>query len=149
LLTDGRARENEGDWDAAEVAYRAAINSDPTAAEPLINLGLLLEKRGHTKGALTAYAHADVLGAAGAAVNLGILLADREELSPAEEAFKRAVRRGSRHGLFNLGLLRLRRARTRPSSSSVSSPTSTTSWRRSASPSGSTPTRANGRLSRR
>ena len=88
-----RLDEDEGSYDAAEQAYRKAIELDPTLANALTNLGNLMFKRERMPEAEALYTRALKLDAEQpeAHYNLGFLLFERREVAAAVESFQRAL----------------------------------------------------------
>ncbi|MET0385376.1 MAG: tetratricopeptide repeat protein [Polyangiales bacterium] len=88
-----RLDESEATFDAAEAAYRRAIELDPTLANALTNLGNLMFKRDRLDEAEVLYVRALKLDAEQpeAHYNLGFLLFDRGDAAAAIESFERAL----------------------------------------------------------
>jgi tetratricopeptide (TPR) repeat protein len=88
-----RLDEDESTYDAAEEAYRRAIELDPTLANALTNLGNLMFKRERMPEAEELYLRALKLDAEQpeAHYNLGFLLFERREVTAAVESFERAL----------------------------------------------------------
>lgn len=88
-----RLDEDENTFDAAEEAYRRAIQLDPTLANALTNLGNLMFKRDRLEEAEDLYRRALKLDSdqPEAHYNLGFLLFERREVAPAMESFRRAL----------------------------------------------------------
>jgi tetratricopeptide (TPR) repeat protein len=92
-LAGCRLDEEEGTFDAAEEAYRRAIQLDPTLANALTNLGNLMFKRDRLLEAEELYRRALKLDSdqPEAHYNLGFLLFERREVPAAMESFRRAL----------------------------------------------------------
>lgn len=88
-----RLDEEENTYDAAEEAYRRAIQLDPTLANALTNLGNLMFKRERLLEAEELYRRALKLDSdqPEAHYNLGFLLFERREIPSAMESFRRAL----------------------------------------------------------
>lgn len=88
-----RLDETEPTFDAAEAAYRRALELDPSLANALTNLGNLTFKRGRQVDAEAFYRRALAIDPEQpeAHYNLGFLLYDRGAGSDAIESFKRAL----------------------------------------------------------
>ncbi len=85
--------EGEATWDAAEAAYRRAVELDPSLSNAFTNLGNLMFKRGRLSEAEQCYARALKVDPEQpeAFYNLGFLLYDRGELQKAIGAFESAI----------------------------------------------------------
>ena len=92
-LTGCRLDEEENTFDAAEEAYRRAIQLDPSLANALTNLGNLMFKRERLVEAEELYRRALKLDSdqPEAHYNLGFLLFERREVPAALESFQRAL----------------------------------------------------------
>lgn len=88
-----RFDEDERTWDAAEAAYRRAVQYDPSLSNAFTNLGNLLFKRGRLAEAEECYARALRVDPEQpeAFYNLGFLLYDRGEVQRAIDNFERAL----------------------------------------------------------
>ena len=97
------------DPDGAALAYRQAIEADPSQLHAWINLGLLQHERRRHNDALKTYLEAlDVVGAEGVLLfNLGVLLEDMQRRREAIQAYEGAVRVDPRlaDAHYNLALL--------------------------------------------
>jgi tetratricopeptide (TPR) repeat protein len=85
--------EDERTWDAAEAAYRRAVEFDPSLSNAFTNLGNLMFKRGRLADAEQSYARALKVDPEQpeAFYNLGFLLYDRGEIHKAIECFESAL----------------------------------------------------------
>jgi tetratricopeptide (TPR) repeat protein len=88
-----RLDEDEATFDAAETAYRRAIELDPSLANALTNLGNLMFRRDRLTDAEQLYQRALKLDAEQpeAHYNLGFLLFERAQVPAAIESFERAL----------------------------------------------------------
>lgn len=88
-----RLDEQEATWDAADAAYRRAVELDPSLANAFTNLGNLMFKRGRLTEAEQFYARALAIDPEQpeALYNLGFLLYDRGEVVQAVSSFERAL----------------------------------------------------------
>jgi Flp pilus assembly protein TadD len=99
----GVLHEHRGDPEAAEAAYRRAIELGNGGGAS--NLGVLLMGKEDLDGAEAAYHLAIELGYKEAVSNLGVTLKERGDLEGAEAAFREAVELGHGSGAANLGSL--------------------------------------------
>jgi tetratricopeptide (TPR) repeat protein len=107
LLTVGTVAYHAGDKARSE---RAASRADAIgSAVGAYNLGVLLEERGDTDGALAAWRRADKRGSGQAAFNLAAHFAEHGDITRADAAYRRAIGRGHTGALVNLGVLLERR----------------------------------------
>jgi tetratricopeptide (TPR) repeat protein len=85
--------EEEGTYEAAEAAYRRAIELDPSLANALTNLGNLMFKRDRLTEAEQLYVRALKIDPEQpeAYYNLGFLLFERGQMTQAIESFERAL----------------------------------------------------------
>ncbi|MDD9941209.1 MAG: tetratricopeptide repeat protein [Myxococcales bacterium] len=104
-----RLDEDEATFEAAEQAYRRALELDPTLANALTNLGNLLFRRGDTDEAEGLYIRALRVDPEQpeAFYNLGFLLYERGDFEAAALNFKRAVASDPSFAdaHFNLGMV--------------------------------------------
>jgi tetratricopeptide (TPR) repeat protein len=95
--------------DQAAIAYRSAIETDPSRLDAWINLGLLQHEARRMNEALRTYLEAlDVIGAEGVLLfNLGVLLEDMQRKREAQQAYEGALRVDPRlaDAHYNLALL--------------------------------------------
>lgn len=112
----GLANELLGDPEAAEAAYRAAIEADSTFAEALNNLGLLLRDQDRLDEAIEYLRRAVEVRSdfASGWVNLALALEERGDLREARDAYQKAVRFAPRDPMSraNLGLVYLKLGNT-------------------------------------
>ncbi len=88
---------------AAERLFRRAAGLDDSTS--MLNLGLLLVRRGDLTGSEHWYRKAVARGDDRAMCNLGTLLAERGDTVEAEECYRTAADLGQALGMYNLGLL--------------------------------------------
>ncbi|MEY3202153.1 MAG: hypothetical protein RIR70_1703 [Pseudomonadota bacterium] len=88
------ALHQQGQWDAAESAYRAVLASTPEHADAHNNLALLLKKRGQFEEAESAYKRAIALrpDAVESLNNLAVLYLETNRLEEGEACFKQALK---------------------------------------------------------
>jgi len=104
----GRAYENRGDFDAAEVAYQRAVELRPFYAGAHSNLGSVLSKAGRYREAIAHLEQAIALRPRRASFhsNLGLVYAQQGEWQRAFDAYQRALTLSPDYPTahFNLGL---------------------------------------------
>ena len=95
--------------EAAEDAYRRALELDPEHADGLLNLGRLLHESGRLDEAEALYRAASSASPeeARAAYNLGVVLEDRGESTEAIDAYRRALSIDNDLGAAHFNLARL------------------------------------------
>lgn len=89
----GDAYVREQNWQAAEVAFQAALRIDPQCTRALEGLGIVMSECGDPETAESYFRRAIDLDpkSAVAHYNLGNLLLDRGQLKQAESAYKRSL----------------------------------------------------------